>query len=279
MSPETREVAKRKAEAVRVKMGYPDKWRDYSALEIKAGDAYGNRRRSNEWDWKRQASRLGQKTDKDEWGMAPQTVNAYYNWTWNEIVFPAAILQAPAFDPHADPAINYGAIGGIIGHEMGHGYDDQGAKSDENGILRTWWKKEDEERFKVKTAALAKQYSAYEPLPGLKVNGDFTSGENIGDLGGLAVAYEAYLLSLGGKEPPVLDGFSGTQRFFLGWAQVWRSLMRDEAMRVQVTSNVHSPPEHRVNGVVRNIDAWYDAFNVRPGQKLYLEPTDRVRIW
>jgi predicted metalloendopeptidase len=197
----------------------------------------------------------------------------------NEIVFPAAILQAPFFDPNADPAINYGAIGGVIGHEMGHGYDDQGAKSDENGMLRTWWKKEDEERFAVKVKALAAQYSQYEPLPGVKVNGDFTSGENIGDLGGVAVAHAAYRLSLKGKEPAALDGFTGDQRFFLGWCQVWRSIIRDEALRVQVTSDVHSPAEYRCNGSVRNVDAWYEAFDIKPGDKMYLKPEERVRIW
>jgi putative endopeptidase len=279
MSPETRKVALRKALTARIKIGYPDRWRDYSKLEIKRGDAYGNRLRSAVWDWNRQTVRLNQKTDKDEWGMGPQTVNAYYNPVWNEIVFPAAILQAPFFDPNADAAVNYGAIGGVIGHEMGHGYDDQGAKSDENGILRTWWKKEDEDRFGVKVKALASQYSQYEPLPGVKVNGDFTSGENIGDLGGLSVARYAYQLSLGGKAAPVLDGFSGDQRVFLGWCQVWRSVIRDAALRQQVTADVHSPAEYRCNGVVRNIDEWYDAFGVKPGDKMYLKPEDRVRIW
>ncbi|MBI1213096.1 MAG: hypothetical protein GC190_16655 [Alphaproteobacteria bacterium] len=279
MSPETRKVAMRKAQTVRIKIGYPDEWRDYSALEIKPGDAYGNRVRAAVWDWKRQAVRLAQKTDKSEWGMSPQTVNAYYNPTWNEIVFPAAILQPPFFDPNADPAINYGGIGGVIGHEMGHGYDDQGAKSDENGILHVWWNKKDIERFQVKVKALAAQYSKFEPLPGLHVNGDFTSGENIGDLGGVTVAHAAYLLSLKGKTPPVLDGFTGEQRFFLGWAQVWRSLQRDASLRVQVTSNPHSPAEYRCNGVVRNVDAWYSAYDVTSGDKLYLAPQDRVHIW
>ena len=279
MSPETRKVAMRKAQNVRVKIGYPDRWRDYSNLEIRAGDAFGNRRRSNVWDWNHQVSRINQRTDKDEWGMAPQTVNAYYNPTWNEIVFPAAILQAPFFDLNADPAVNYGGIGGVIGHEMGHGYDDQGAKSDENGILRSWWQKQDEERFGQKVKMLAAQYSQYEPLPGLHVNGDFTSGENIGDLGGLSVARHAYHLAMKGKQIPVLDGFSGDQRVFLGWAQVWRSIIRPEALRAQVTSDVHSPAEYRCNGVVRNIDDWYDAFGVKPGEKLYLKPEDRVRIW
>ena len=279
MSPETRKIAMRKAQTVSVKIGYPDKWRDYSGLEIRAGDAYGNRKRAGLWDYNRQLSRLAQRTDKDEWGMSPQTVNAYYNPTWNEIVFPAAILQAPFFDANADPAVNYGGIGGVIGHEMGHGYDDQGAKADENGILRSWWKKEDEERFAVKVKSLAAQYSRFEPLPGLKVNGDFSSGENIGDLGGLSVARHAYELSLAGKPAPVLDGLSGAQRLFLGWCQVWRSNIRDEALRNQVTSDVHSPAEYRCNGVVRNMDSWYEAFGVKEGDKLYLKPEDRVRIW
>ena len=279
MSPETRKLALRKALTARIKIGYPDRWRDYSKLEIIPGDAYGNRKRAAVWDWNRQAVRLNQKTDKDEWGMGPQTVNAYYNPQWNEIVFPAAILQPPFFDPNADPAVNYGAIGGVIGHEMGHGYDDQGAKSDENGILRTWWKKEDEERFGAKVKALAAQYSQFEPLPGVKVNGDFTSGENIGDLGGLAVARYAYQLSLGGKQAPTIDGFSGDARVFLGWCQVWRSIIREPALRQQVTADVHSPAEYRCNGVVRNIDEWYSAFDVKPGDKMYLKPEDRVRIW
>jgi putative endopeptidase len=198
---------------------------------------------------------------------------------WNEIVFPAAILQAPFFDVKADAAINYGAIGGVIGHEMGHGYDDQGAKSDENGVLRSWWKKEDEDRFAVKVKALAAQYGQFEPLPGVKVNGDFTSGENIGDLGGVAVGLHAYKLSLKGKPAPVLDGFTPEQRFFLGWCQVWRSNIREAALRNQVTADVHSPAEYRCNGVVRNVDEWYSAFDVKPGDKLYLNPEDRVRIW
>ena len=279
MSPETRKVALRKAETARIKIGYPDSWRDYSQLEIKAGDAYGNKKRAAIWDWKRQAVRLSQKTDKSEWAMGPQTVNAYYNAQWNEIVFPAAILQAPFFDPNADSAVNYGGIGGVIGHEMGHGYDDQGANSDENGVLRSWWKKEDEDRFAVKVKALSAQYSQFEPLPGLKVQGDNTSGENIGDLGGITVARHAYQLSLNGKAAPVLDGFSGDQRVFLGWCQVWRAISRDEALRQQVTSDVHSPAEYRCNGVVRNVDAWYDAFGIKPESKLYLKPEDRVHIW
>lgn len=279
MSADTRKVAIRKAQTVRVKIGYPDRWKDYDALTIAAGDAYGNRKRASIFESHRVMSRLGEKTDRDEWNMAPQTVNAYYRAEFNEIVFPAAILQPPLFDPNADPAVNYGAVGGVIGHEMGHGYDDQGAKADERGVLRTWWKAEDEVSFRALTKALAAQYSAYEPLPGLHVNGDATSGENIGDLGGLSVAYGAYRVSRGGTQAPVLDGFTGDQRFFLGWAQVWRALYRDETMRLLVTTDVHSPSEYRVNGVVRNIDAWYEAFDVQPSNALYLEPGARVRIW
>jgi putative endopeptidase len=279
MSPETRKVAIRKAQTVRVKVGYPDKWRDYSKLDIQPRDAYGNRVRCSVFDWNRLVSRINEKTDRDEWGMAPQTVNAYYNATFNEIVFPAAILQPPYFDPNADPAIIYGGVGAVIGHEMGHGYDDQGAKSDEHGVLRSWWKKEDEDRFRVKTKALAAQFSTYSPVPGLHVNGDYTSGENIGDLGGTAVAFEAYHISLKGKPAPVLDGFTGDQRFYLGWAQVWRSVAREEYLRRATTSDFHSPDEFRVNGIVRNLDGWYEAFHVKDNDKLYLKPEERVRIW
>jgi putative endopeptidase len=279
MSSETKQAAFRKLAKFRVKIGYPDKWRDYATLEIKAGDAVGNRRRATVWEWHRQAARLDKPTDRDEWGMTTQTVNAYYNSTFNEIVFPAAILQPPFFDPNADPAVNYGAIGGVIGHEMGHGFDDQGSKSDENGVLHTWWKDGDIANFKVLVGNLSKQYSQYEPLPGLHLNGDLTLGENIGDNGGLSVAHEAYVISLKGKKPPVVDGFTSEQRFFLAWSQIYRNNMRDEQLRAQVTSDPHSPSEYRVNGVVRNMDAWYDAFGVKPGDKLYLDPKDRVHIW
>jgi putative endopeptidase len=279
MSDETKEAAFRKLARFRVKIGYPDTWRDYSTLEIRAGDAVGNRKRATVWEWHREAVRLDKPTDRGEWGMTPQTVNAYYNSVFNEIVFPAAILQPPFFDPNADPAVNYGAIGGVIGHEMGHGFDDQGSKSDENGVLHTWWKDEDIARFKVLVANLSKQYGGYEPLPGLHLNGDLTLGENIGDNGGLSVAHEAYLISLKGKKPKTIDGFTAEQRFFLAWAQIYRANIRDEQLRVQVTSDPHSPSEFRVNGVVRNMDAWYDAFGVKPGDKLYLDPKDRVHIW
>jgi putative endopeptidase len=279
MSGETKQVALEKLAAFRPKIGYPDRWRDYSALEIRAGDAFGNAVRAMEFEWWREQGRLGQPTDRDEWGMTPQTVNAYYNPTFNEVVFPAAILQPPFFDPDADDAVNYGAIGGVIGHEMGHGFDDQGAKSDARGVLRTWWQPEDEAAFGKLVDRLADQYSQYLVLPGLKINGRLTLGENIGDLGGLSVAYAAYHRSLNGRTPPVLDGLTGDQRYFLSWAQSWRSLNRDEQLRSQVLSNPHSPPKFRVNGVVRNVDAWYAAFDVKPGDQLYLPPRERVRIW
>lgn len=279
MSPETKKVALEKLAAFHPKIGYPDHWRDYSALEIRAGDAFGNQIRARVFDWQRELKRIDQPTDRGEWGMTPQTVNAYYNATFNEVVFPAAILQPPFFDPNADPAVNYGAVGGAIGHEMGHGFDDQGAKSDARGVLRTWWQPGDEQAFHKLVENLAAQYDGYVALPGLHVNGHLTLGENIGDLGGLSVALEAYHLSLKGKPAPVLDGFTGEQRFFLSWAQVWRSLDRDEQLRKQVMSNPHSPSQFRVNGPVRNIDAWYAAFGVKPGDQLYLAPEDRVHIW
>jgi len=279
MSAETKKVAKEKLATFRPKIGYPDKWKDYSNLEIRAGDAFGNAVRSRVFSWQFDVDRLGHPTDKDEWFMTPQTVNAYYNPTFNEVVFPAAILQPPYFDPHADPAVNYGGIGGVIGHEMGHGFDDQGAKSDAQGVLRTWWQPQDEAAFKKLVDALVGQYDSYEPLPDLKINGRLTAGENIGDLGGLTVAHEAYHLSLNGKPAPTLDGFTGEQRFFLSWAQVWRELDRDESLRNRIMSDPHSPPEFRVYGVVRNMDAWYEAFGVKPEDKMYLPPEQRVHIW
>jgi putative endopeptidase len=279
MTAETRQVALQKLAAFRPKIGYPNKWRDYSKLEVRPGDAFGNNERAEVFDWNRQLARLNKPTDRDEWGMTPQTVNAYYNPVFNEVVFPAAILQPPFFDPKADAAVNYGAIGAVIGHEMGHGFDDQGAKSDAKGVLRTWWKPEDVEAFKKRTDALADQYSQFEPLKGLHVNGRLTLGENIGDLGGVTIAHDAYLISLHGAPAPVIDGYTADQRFFFGWAQVWRTLDRDESVRNQVMTNPHSPGEYRVNGVVRNVDAWYTAFGVKPGDKLYLPPDQRVHIW
>jgi len=279
MSADTKKVALEKLAAFRPKIGYPDKWRDYSALQVRAGDAFGNATRAEVFEWQRMLDRLGKPTDRDEWHMTPQTINAYYNPTFNEVVFPAAILQPPFFDPNADAAVNYGGIGGVIGHEMGHGFDDQGSKSDARGVLRTWWQPQDDQAFRKRVDSLAAQYDQFVALPGLNVNGRLTLGENIGDLGGLSVAYEAYHLSLSGKKAPVLDGFTGDQRFFLSWAQVWRGLYRDEQLRTLVMSNPHSPPKFRVNGPVRNIDAWYTAFDVKAGDQLYLPPEDRVRIW
>jgi putative endopeptidase len=279
MSPATRKVALEKLAAFHPKIGYPDKWRDYSALEVKAGDAFGNLARAAAFDWQRQLKRLGGPTDRSEWGMTPQTINAYYYPTFNEVVFPAAILQPPFFDPNADAAVNYGGIGGVIGHEMGHGFDDQGSKSDARGVLHTWWLPQDTEAFHKRVDALAAQYDSYTVLPGLHINGRLTLGENIGDLGGLSVAHDAYHRSLHGAPPPVLGGLTGDQRLFLSWAQVWRTKQRDEDLRSQVTGNPHSPAKFRINGVVRNIDAWYPAFNVQPGEKLYLPPDQRVHIW
>src|SRR5665213_11533 len=279
MSSGTKKVALQKLATFRPKIGYPLKWRDYSGLEIRSDDAFGNETRAAVFEWRRKAARMNLPTDRDEWGITPQTINAYYNPTSNEVVFPAAILQPPFFDPDADPAVNYGGIGAVIGHEMGHGFDDQGAKSDAQGVLRTWWKPKDEAAFRKLVAQLAAQYDGLEGLPGLHVNGRLTLGENIGDLGGLSIAYAAYHLSLNGALAPVIDGLSGDQRFFLSWAQVWQALYRDAALRKQLLSDPHSPPQFRVNGAVRNIDAWYAAFHIQPSDRLYLPPEGRVHIW
>jgi putative endopeptidase len=279
MTPATKKVALEKLAAFHPKIGYPDKWRDYSALTLVEGDAFGNATRGAVFDWQRRLKRMGSPTDRGEWGMTPQTINAYYNATFNEVVFPAAILQPPFFDPNADDAVNYGGIGGVIGHEMGHGFDDQGSKSDAHGVLHTWWLPEDTQAFRTRVDRLAAQYDGYVVLPGLNINGRLTLGENIGDLGGLSVAYEAYHRTLHGKPAPVRDGLTGDQRYFLAWAQVWRGLTREEQLRSQVMSNPHSPNHYRVNGVVRNVDAWYQAFDVKPGDKLYLPAAERVHIW
>jgi putative endopeptidase len=279
MTAPTKKAALEKLSTFRPKIAYPNKWKNYSAMDIQAGDAFGNARRASVWAHNDELSKLGHPTDREEWGMTPQTVNAYYNPLFNEIVFPAAILQPPFFDPNADAAVNYGAIGAVIGHEMGHGFDDQGAKFDSKGVLRNWWADADLASFKKKTDALADQYSAYEPLPGVRVNGRLTLGENAADLGGSNVALKAYQISLGNKPADVIEGFTGEQRFFLGYAQVWRSLSRDEALRNQVMTDPHSPTQYRTNGIVRNLDAWYAAFNVKPGDALFLAPEKRVRIW
>src|SRR5690606_34866909 len=279
MYPETKVVAREKLATFRPKIGYPDRWRDYSDLEVRANDAFGNSKRRAVWDWNFDLARLSRPTDRDEWFMAPQTVNAYYNSVFNEIVFPAAILQPPFFDPNADPAVNYGAIGGVIGHEMGHGFDDQGAKSDPHGVLRDWWNANDVAAFTQVTDRLVAQYDSFSPLEGINVNGRLTLGENISDNGGLQVSYHAYTLSLNGQAAPMLDGMTGDQRFFLGWAQAWRALIRDAALRNQILTDPHSPAVYRCNGTVRNMDSWYEAFNVQPGDALYLPPDQRVTIW
>ena len=279
MSAETQAAAQEKLEKFTVKIGYPDRWRDYSALEIRPDDLFGNGERAGLFQWQYQLNRLNQPVDKDEWGMTPQTVNAYYNSANNEIVFPAAILQPPFFDPNGDPAVNYGGIGGVIGHEIGHGFDDQGSKSDGDGVLRNWWTPADKANFEALTARLGAQYDQFEPLPGFPVQGGLTMGENIGDAAGVAVGLEAYHLSLNGRPAPVLDGTTGDQRFFFGWAQVWQSKYREDALRNQIATDSHSPAEFRVIGPVRNVDAWYEAFGVQPGDKYYLAPEDRVRIW
>jgi len=278
MSAETKVVAREKLAAFMPRIGYPDRWRDYSALDVRAGDAYGNAKRAAVFQRDYAIQRQARPVDRGEWNMTPQTVNASYNSVMNVITFPAAILQPPFFDPNADPAVNYGAIGAVIGHEMGHGFDDQGAKSDAQGVLRDWWNAEDVARFTTLGDRLVAQYDAFEAMPGLNVNGRLTLGENIGDNGGLQVALHAYRLSLQG-EAPVLDGLNGDQRFFLGWAQAWRNKYRDAALRNQVMSDPHSPAHFRANGAVRNMDAWYTAFNVQPSNALYLAPDQRVLIW
>lgn len=279
MTPATKTQALDKLSKFNVKIAYPDKWRDYSPYAVKDQDLYGNMERAEAYDWAYDVNRMNGPVDRQEWGMTPQTVNAYYNSTMNEIVFPAAILAPPFFDPNGDPAINYGGIGGVIGHEISHGFDDQGRKSDGSGRLHDWWTPADATAFKARTDKLGAQYSAFEPLPGAHISGDLTMGENIGDMGGINLALAAYHASLHGKPAPVIDGLTGDQRVFLGWAQVWRGKSRPDALRQQLVTDPHSPPEARVNGVVRNVDAWYTAFNVKPGDKLYVAPADRVKIW
>ena len=278
MGPETRTKALGKLDTYTIKVGYPDQPRDYARVVIHADDLIGNVRRSGAAEWKFYVDRMRGAVDRGDWIMTPQTNDAY-NGSLRDIVFPAGILQPPVFDASADPAINYGAAGGIIGHELTHGFDDQGRKFDAEGRLSDWWTAADAKTFESRAAALGKQYSEFEPLPGVRVNGDLTMGENIADLGGLTMGLEAYHASLHGQPAPVIDGLTGDQRVFLGWAQAWRGKLRDDAIRRMVVSDPHSPRMYRVNGVVRNIDAWYDAFGVKSGDKLYVAPADRVRIW
>ena len=278
MAPETKAKAHLKLASFTPKIGYPDRWRDMSGLTVERGDLIGNAMRSNRFDNDYNFGKLGQPIYKWEWGMAPMTVNAYANFGMVEIVFPAAILQPPFFDPNADPAVNYGGIGAVIGHELSHHFDDQGAKYDREGRLTDWWTPSDVAAFNSRLDALGKQYDQYEPLPGMRVQGKLTMGENVADLAGLSVAHDAYLASLDGQPAPVIDGTSGDQRFYLGWAQVWRNNYREANLRQQLLTDPHSPSEQRV-AIVRNMDPWYGAFEVKPGERLYLAPTARVRIW
>ncbi|HYA65911.1 MAG TPA: M13-type metalloendopeptidase, partial [Burkholderiaceae bacterium] len=282
MSPSTRQRAQAKLAKFTTKIGYPAKWRDYGALRIAPGDLLGNVARARAFEYDRNVRKLGQPVDRGEWDMTPQTVNAYYNPKLNEIVFPAAILQAPFFDPHADDAVNYGGIGAVIGHEISHGFDDQGSQYDGDGrLLGTpgWFGAEDLARFKQRTHALVEQYAAYAPVPGFPINGELTLGENIADNSGLAIAYKAYRLSLGGKEGPVIDGFNGDQRFFIGWAQIWRNKTRENQAILWIKSNPHSPAEFRGLVPEMNLTPFYVAFDVKPGDKMYLPPERRVTIW
>ena len=278
MSPETKVKAHAKLAAFVPKIGYPSKWRDYSALEIRRGDLLGNVLRANAFEWQRNLNKLGKPIDRTEWQMTPMEINAYANFGMNEVVFPAAILQPPFFDPNADAAVNYGGIGAVIGHEISHHFDDQGAKYDMHGRLSDWWTAEDVKRFGALTDRIVKQYDGYEPLPGLHVQGALTQGENIADLAGLTVAYEAYRISLDGRKAPMIDGFSGDQRFYLGWAQVWRRNYREANLRQRLLTDPHSPSVQRA-WVVRNLDPFYPAYDVKAGEKMYLPPEARVRIW
>jgi len=279
MSSSTRDRALEKIRHFMPKIGYPSHWRDYSAYLVKRDDLIGDVQRGTLFEWDRELKRLDGPVDRSEWDMTPSTINAYYDPSFNEIVFPAAILQPPFFDPNADDAVNYGGIGAVIGHEISHGFDDQGSKYDAHGVFNDWWSKADRANFQKRTDLLVAQFNAYEPLPGLHVIGANTLGENIADVAGLSVALKAYHLSLAGKAAPVLDGYSADQRFFLSFGQIWRTKQRESARRTQVLSNEHSPAEFRVIGPPRNIDAWYTAFHVSPADKYYLPPEQRIRLW
>jgi predicted metalloendopeptidase len=279
MGEATKKEALTKLSKFTPKIGYPDKWRDYSKLTIVKGDLIGNIKAGRAFAYQRQVDKLGKPVDRSEWGMSPQTVNAYYNSRQNEIVFPAAILMPPFFNPEADDAVNYGGIGAVIGHEIGHGFDDSGSQSDGDGNLRDWWTAEDKANFGKVTDALVAQYGNYSPLEGHKVNGKLTLGENIGDNAGLSIAYKAYQLSLNGKKPPVIDGYTGNQRVFMGWAQVWRGKARDkETIRLLATDS-HAPGMFRANGPLTNMPEFYQAFDVKEGDKMYVAPDKRIRVW
>ncbi len=279
MSEETKKQALTKLAKLNTKIGYPDKWRDYSGLEVHKDALLQNIIASNRFDMEYNRSKLGKPVDRDEWGMFPQTVNAYYNPVMNEVVFPAAILQPPFFNMEADDAVNYGGIGAVIGHEITHGFDDQGSKYDANGNLNDWWTKEDREKFDKLANRLIERYSSYVPIDSMHLNGKLTIGENIADLGGVTIAYKAYINSLNGKEAPVIDGLTGPQRFFMGWAQVWRRNFRPDALRQRIMTDPHSPSEFRANGVMSNFTPFYKAFNVKQGDKMYLPEDQRIVIW
>jgi putative endopeptidase len=278
MGPATKVEALKKLDTYAIKVGYPSKPRDYSHVTIRRDDLVGNVRRAEAAEWEFQLARSNGPVDRDDWSMTPQTNDAY-NGDLRDIVFPAGFLQVPIFDSDADTAINYGAIGAVIGHELTHGFDDQGRKIDASGALRDWWTPEDAKAFDARAKVLGDQYAQYEPLPGLHINPDLTMGENIADLGGVSIALDAYHVSLHGKPAQVLDGVTGDQRVFLGWAQAWAGKSTPEYVRKQVTTDPHSPRKFRVNGVVRNIDFWYTAFNVKQGEALYISPSTRARIW
>lgn len=279
MSPETKKEAQAKLATFNPKIGYPNKWIDYTSLTLTKNDLIGNINRASQFEYDRNLNKLGKPIDRDEWGMTPQTVNAYYNPELNEIVFPAAIMQPPFFNINADDAVNYGAIGAVIGHEISHGFDDQGSQYDGLGNLRDWWTKEDHEKFAAKTAQLIKQYSAFSPVPGYPVNGELTLGENIADNSGLAIAYKAYLLSLNGKPSPVIDGYTGEQRFYIGFTQVWRSKTREQEAISRIKSDPHSPPQFRVLGTLKNQPGFYQAFGITETDKMFLPAAERVIIW
>ena len=279
MSDGTKIQALEKLNKMNTKIGYPDEWRDYSDLSISADDLVGNVIRYTEFEYRDDLDRLGKPVDRNEWHMTPQTVNAYYSPLMNEIVFPAAILQPPFFDMSADDAVNYGAIGAVIGHEISHGFDDKGSKYDGDGNLRNWWTTEDRQEFEARAKQLVDQYSAYSPMDGLYLNGELTLGENIGDLGGLNVAYSAYRISLGDDAAPAIEGMTGNQRFFYGWGQIWRRAYREPELRRRLLVDPHSPSQFRANGIVSNMDAFYEAFDIPAGSPMYRSPEERIRIW
>ncbi|MET0356577.1 MAG: M13-type metalloendopeptidase [Cellvibrio sp.] len=279
MSPATKKEAQAKLATFNPKIGYPNKWIDYSTLSISKSDLIGNINRATQFEYDRNLNKLGKPIDREEWGMTPQTVNAYYNPELNEIVFPAAIMQPPFFNINADDAVNYGAIGAVIGHEISHGFDDQGSQYDGHGNLRDWWTKEDHEKFSAKTQQLVKQYNAYSPVPGYHVNGELTLGENIADNSGLAIAYKAYLISLNGKPAPVINSFTGEQRFYLGYSQVWRNKTREAEAISRIKTDPHAPPQFRILGTLKNQPGFYKAFDVKETDKMYLPPAERVIIW